>query len=77
MSICERLGNANYNIKFFAQYRGCVFSNKNVSGSAELQAEMDLLLEELREQGEGRDNFPSSAFFALLSVLPMGRFLRR
>ena len=30
--------------KFFAQYRGCVFSNRNAPGSAELRAEMDLSL---------------------------------
>ena len=50
--------------KFFAQYRGCVFSNKNPPGSAELRVEMDLSLEELREQGQGRDIFPPRAFFA-------------
>ena len=50
--------------KFFAQYRGCVFSNRNAPGSAELRVEMDLSLEELREQGQGRDIFPPRAFFA-------------
>ena len=34
---------------FLAQYRGCVFSNRNAPGSAELRVEMDLSLEELRE----------------------------
>jgi hypothetical protein len=54
---------------FFAQYRGCVFSNRNAPGSAELRVEMDLSLEELREQGRGRDIFSPRAFFALRSVL--------
>ncbi len=44
--------------KFFAQYRSCIFSNRNTQGSAELQAEMDLSLEELLEQGQGRSIFP-------------------
>ncbi len=44
--------------RFFAQYRGCVFSNRNASGSAELRVEMDLSLEELLEQGRGRYIFP-------------------
>jgi hypothetical protein len=43
--------------KFFAQYRGCVFSNRNAPGSVELRMETDLSLEELREQGQGRDIF--------------------
>ncbi len=34
---------------FFARYRGCVFSNRNAPGSAELRVEMDLSLEELLE----------------------------
>ena len=63
--------------KFFAQYRGCVFSNRNAPGSAELRVEMDLSLEELREQGQGRDIFPPRAFFALRSALPMGHMLPR
>ena len=63
--------------KFFAQYRGCVFSNRNAPGSAELRAEMDLSLEELREQGQGRDIFPPRALFALRSALPMGHLLPR
>ena len=63
--------------KFFAQYRGCVFSNRNAPGSAELRMEMDLSLEELREQGLGRDIFPPRAFFALRSALPMGHILPR
>ncbi len=63
--------------KFFAQYRGCVFSNRNGPGSAELRIEMDLSLEELREQGQGRDIFPSCAFFALQSAIPMGHILPR
>jgi hypothetical protein len=62
---------------FFAQYRACVFSNRNAPGSAELRASMDLSLEELREQGQGRDIFPSRAFFALRSALPMGHTLPR
>jgi hypothetical protein len=37
--------------KFFAQYRGYVFSNINAQGSVELRMEMDLSLEKLREQG--------------------------
>mmetsp|Transcript_40948 Transcript_40948/g.85450 ORF Transcript_40948/g.85450 Transcript_40948/m.85450 type:complete len:573 (-) Transcript_40948:730-2448(-) len=63
--------------KFFAQYRGCVFSNRNAPGSAELRMEMDLSLEELREQGQGRDIFPPCAFFASRSALPMGYILPR
>jgi hypothetical protein len=63
--------------KFFAQYRGCVFSNRNAPGSAELRAEMDLSLKELREQGQGHDIFPPRAFFALRSALPMGHTLPR
>ena len=63
--------------KFFAQYRACVFSNRNAPGSAELRVDMDLSLEELREQGQGRDIFPPRAFFALRSALPMGHALPR
>jgi hypothetical protein len=63
--------------QFFAQYRGCVFSNRNAPGSAELRTEMDLSLEELQEQGQGRDIFPPRAFFALRSALPMGHILPR
>jgi hypothetical protein len=63
--------------KFFAQYRACVFSNRNAPGSAELRESMDLSLEELRGQGQGRDIFPPRAFFALRSALPMGHFLPR
>ena len=66
-----------YDDKFFAQYRACVFSNRNAPGSAELRASMDLSLEELRQQGQGRDIFPSHAFFALRSALPMGHILPR
>ena len=62
---------------FFAQYRACVFSNRNAPGSAELRASMDLSLEELREQGQGRDIFPPCTFFALRSALPMGHILPR
>ena len=62
---------------FFGQYRGCVFSTRHAPGSAELRTEMDLSLEELREQGQGRDIFPSRAFFALRSALPMGHTLPR
>ena len=61
----------------FAQYRGCVFSNRNAPGSAELGMELDLSLEELREQGQGRDIFPPRAFFAVRSALPMGYILPR
>ncbi len=57
---------------FFSQYRGCVFLNRNAPGSAALLVEMDLSLEELREQGQGPDIFPPRAFFALWSGLPMG-----
>ena len=63
--------------KFFAQYRGCVFSNRNAPGSAELRMEMDLSLEELREHGQGPDIVPPRAFFALRSALPMGHILPR
>jgi hypothetical protein len=63
--------------KFFAQYRGCVFSSRNAPGSAELRTEMDLSLEELRKQGQGREIFPPRAFFALRSALPMGCILLR
>ncbi len=51
--------------RLFAQHRGCVFSNRNAPGSAELRMETDLSLEELREQGQGRDIFPPCAFFEL------------
>jgi hypothetical protein len=61
--------------KFFAQYRACVFSNRNAPESAELRVETDLSLEELREQGQGRDIPPPCAFFALQSALPMGYIL--
>jgi hypothetical protein len=37
----------------FAQYRGCVFSNRSAPESAELRAETELSLEELQEQGQG------------------------
>jgi hypothetical protein len=59
---------------FFAQYRACVFSNRNAPGSAELRASMDLALEELRGQGQGRDIFPSCAFFAPPERAPDGTF---
>ncbi len=39
--------------------------------------EMDLLLEELREQGRGRDISSPRAFFASWSALPMGYTLPR
>ncbi len=58
--------------KFFAQYRGCVVSSRNTPGIAELLVEMDLSLEELREQGLWRDMFPPHAFFELQSALLMG-----
>jgi hypothetical protein len=61
----------------FAQYRSCVFSNRTAPGSAKLRAEMDLLPEELREQGQCCDIFPSCAFFALWSALPMRHLLPR
>ncbi len=79
--------------RFFARYRGCVFSNRSAElrvemgraaggdgkkpGSAELRVEMDLSLEELREQGQGRDIFPPRAIFALRSAFPMGYTLPR
>ncbi len=52
----------------FTQYRSCVFSNRNAQGGAELRVEMDLSLEELREQGQGRDIFHLHAFFSLRSA---------
>jgi hypothetical protein len=55
--------------RFFAQYSGCAFLNRNPRGSAELRVEM-VSLEELLEQGRGRDIVPPRAFFALRSVLP-------
>ena len=62
--------------KFFAQYRGCVFSNRNAPGSAELRMEMDLSLEELREQGQGRDIFsplaPSSRSSSRWDIFCLG-----
>jgi hypothetical protein len=58
--------------RFFARYRGCVFSNRNAPGGAELWVEMDFSLEELRERGRGRDIFPLRALFTLRSSLPMG-----
>ena len=61
--------------KRFARYRGCVFSNRNAPGSAELRMEMDLSLEELRGQGQGRDIFPPSALFATWRALPIGYLL--
>jgi hypothetical protein len=63
--------------RFLARYRGCVLSNRNAPESAELRVEMDLSLEELREQGRGRDIFSPRAFFALRSALPMGYTLPR
>ncbi len=36
--------------KLFAQYRSCVFSNRNSPGSVELRVETDLSLEALRGQ---------------------------
>ncbi len=63
--------------RLFAQYRGCVLSNRHAPGSAELRMETDLSLEALREQGRGRDIFPPCAFFALRSALPMGCILPR
>ena len=62
--------------QFFAQYRGCAF-HRNAPGSAELRTETDLSLEERREHGQGRDIFPSCAFFARRSALSMGHFLPR
>ncbi len=56
----------------FAQYRGCVFPNRNAPESAELRAEIDLSLEELCEQGQGRHISSPRAFFALQSALPLG-----
>jgi hypothetical protein len=61
--------------RFFARYGGCVFSNRNTPGK--LRVEVDLSLEELREQGRGRDIFIPHPFFALRSALPMGYTLPR
>jgi hypothetical protein len=63
--------------RFLARYSGCVFSNRNAQGGAELLVEMALSLEELRERCLGRDIFPLRAFFALRSALPMGYTLHR
>ena len=49
--------------KFFAQYHGCVCSNRNAQGSAELRAEMDLSLEEARG-ATSSPHAPSSRFRA-------------
>ena len=65
------------NDKFFCQYQGCVFSHRNAPGSAQLQKVINLSLEDLREQGSGRDIFPAKAFFAIQSAFPMSRTLPR
>jgi hypothetical protein len=62
---------------FFLEYRGCVFSNRNAPGNNELRRDLNLSLEELRQQGAGRDIFPRRAFFAVWSALPLGYTLRR
>ena len=66
------LGNKVVDDRLFAKFRACVCSNRNALASAEQRASMDLSLEELRVQGHGRDIFPSRAFFALQSALPVG-----
>jgi hypothetical protein len=63
--------------EFFVQYRGCVFSNRNAPGTDELRQSIDLSLDELRQHGAGRDIFPTRAYFAVKSALPMGSILRR
>lgn len=65
------------NEAFFAQYRGCVFSNRNAPGTNQLRRRVDLSLDELRQQGRGRDIFPDHAFFSVRSALPLGHLLRR
>jgi hypothetical protein len=44
--------------KFFAQYRACVFSNRNEQGIAELRARMDLSLKELQNKARGATSYP-------------------
>ena len=68
------------NDAFFAEYRGCVFSNQNAPGTDQLRGSVDLSLKELRAQEvgqESQDIFPPRAFFAVRSALPMGCILRR
>ena len=62
---------------FFSQYKGCVFSNRNAPGSAELHKVINLSLIDLQEQGAGREIFPAHAFFATQSAFPMGYMLTR
>ena len=62
---------------FFSQYKGCVFSNRNAPGSAELHKVINLSLIDLQEQGAGREIFPTHAFFATKSAFPMGHMLTR
>lgn len=65
---------------FFAQYRGCVFSNRNAPGTVQLRGNISLSLNELRAQENGQDSqdiFPPRAFFAIRSALPLGCILRR
>jgi hypothetical protein len=65
---------------FFAEYRGCVFSNRNAPGTDQLRGSMNLSLKELRAQEDGQESqdiFPPRAFFAVRSALPMGCILRR
>ena len=68
------------NDAFFAEYRGCVFSNQNAPGTDQLRGSVNLSLKELRAQEvgqESQDIFPPRAFFAVRSALPMGCILRR
>ena len=62
---------------FFLEYRGCVFSNRNAPGTDALRRDINLSLEELRQQGAGRDIFPKRAFFAVRSALPLGCILQQ
>ena len=61
---------------FFAEYRGCVFSNRNAPGTDLLRGSVDLLLQGLQGDDAERDIFPQRAFFAVRSALPMGNILR-
>jgi hypothetical protein len=62
---------------FFSQYKGCVFSNRNAPGSAQLHKGINLSLKDLQEQESGREIFPTHAFFAIQSAFPMGHILPR
>ena len=61
---------------FFAEYRGCVFSNRNAPGTDLLRGSVDLSLQGLQGDDAERDIFPQRAFFAVRSALPMGNILR-